>query len=104
MSYLRINSRVFDKNRKEAMALYENEGGSGEDNDAQFTSEPKFDTIEFNKQTNSINCFYSKEANGEDLISSDIEIPLEMDLIIEIIEHYRKKLGKLKTVLEATKD
>ena len=37
-------------------------------------------------------------------MSSDIEIPLDMDLVIEIIEYYRKKLGKLKTVFEATKD
>lgn len=32
-----------------------------------------------------------------------LEVPFNMDLVIEIIEAYRKKLGKLKTVFEATK-
>ena len=32
-----------------------------------------------------------------------LQIPFNMDLVIEIIEAYRKKLGKLKTILEATK-
>lgn len=49
------------------------------------------------------------ELNGElysptkDLGYISLKIPLSQELAIEIIERYLKKLGKLKTVLEATK-
>lgn len=32
-----------------------------------------------------------------------IDINLDLDTVVDIIEFYMKKLGKLKTVLEATK-
>lgn len=41
---------------------------------------------------------------GKDLGYISGSIPLDFEDIIAIIEVYRKKLGKLKTVLEATKD
>ena len=39
----------------------------------------------------------------EKLGYSSIDIPLDFEIVIDIIEAYRKRLGKLKTVLEATK-
>lgn len=32
-----------------------------------------------------------------------VDVQLNLDIVIDIIEYYMKKLGKLKTVLEATK-
>lgn len=104
MSYLRINTKTFDKHKKKAIEYYEKESNEGENEDAQFDSEAKVEIIELDKNNNCLYCLYSKEVDGEDFMSSDLKIPLEMDLVIEIIELYRKKLGKLKTVFEATKD
>ena len=40
---------------------------------------------------------------GKELGWIDFKIPLNQELAIGIIDRYMKKLGKLKTVLEATK-
>lgn len=34
----------------------------------------------------------------------DIDVNLTLDRVLELVQYYMKKLGKLKTVLEATKD
>lgn len=34
----------------------------------------------------------------------DIKVDLTLDRVLELVQYYMKKLGKLKTVLEATKD
>ncbi len=40
---------------------------------------------------------------GKELGWIDLDIPMDQEIAIGIIERYLKKLGKLKTVLEATK-
>lgn len=40
----------------------------------------------------------------EDVAYISTAVQVDMDLALEIINFYMKKLGKLKTVLEATKD
>jgi len=49
--------------------------------------------------------FISSEADElkEKLGYASITIPLDFDIVIDIIETYRKKLSKIKTVMEATK-
>lgn len=44
----------------------------------------------------------SKKGNIEFGYISD-DISLDLDIVVEIVQYYMKKLGKLKTVLEATK-
>lgn len=34
----------------------------------------------------------------------DVDVNLSLDGVLELVNYYMKKLGKLKTVLEATKD
>ncbi len=34
----------------------------------------------------------------------DVNVDLTLDRVLELVNYYMKKLGKLKTVLEATKD
>lgn len=41
---------------------------------------------------------------GKELGFITLSIPLNQDIAVQIIDRYMKKLGKLKTVLEATKD
>ena len=41
---------------------------------------------------------------GKELGWIDITIPLDSEIAVGIIDRYMKKLGKLKTILEATKD
>ena len=42
-------------------------------------------------------------SGNNDLGYFSIESKLDLDVVVQIIEFYMKKLGKLKTVLEATK-
>ena len=63
--------------------------------------------IEFNENTGTIS--FSKdvyaEVNGkkEKVLYFSDDIQLDLDIVVEIVQYYMKKLGKLKTVLEATK-
>ncbi len=40
----------------------------------------------------------------QDLGWMDIDVNLSLDRVLDLVNFYMKKLGKLKTVLEATKD
>lgn len=44
-----------------------------------------------------------KNKDLTDFGNLSVTIPLDIDTVLDIIEFYMKKLGKLKTVLEATK-
>ena len=57
--------------------------------------EDKSDVLHISGQ---LHCF------GKELGWIDMSIPLNQEIAIGIIERYLKKLGKLKTVLEATRD
>lgn len=103
MSYLRINTEIFEKNKKAAMDFYATESEQGT-KEAQFDPDVVVDDLYFDKNKNTIEFMYTWNINGEDLGSFSESIPLDMEMVIEIIECYRKKLGKLKTVFEATKD
>ncbi|MCK9371142.1 hypothetical protein M0R04_14615 [Candidatus Dojkabacteria bacterium] len=46
---------------------------------------------------------YTSDKNQELGYFSSFDIPIDFDLVIDMIQAYMKKLGKLKTVLEATK-
>ncbi len=69
----------------------------------------------FDKATIQINDLFIEDDSDEILLNGslhsfgkelgwiDFKIPLNQELAIGIIDRYMKKLGKLKTVLEATK-
>ena len=57
----------------------------------------------FDKESESITCNGEFSSMGKKLGYMSLEIPIHSELLIEIIEHYMKKLGKLKTVMEALK-
>ncbi len=45
-----------------------------------------------------------KTPSSDALAFVSLEVPIDLDLAAEIVSFYVKKLNKLKTVLEATKD
>ena len=60
----------------------------------EFYIEEKSDVLVISGQLNSF---------GKELGFIDLKIPLSQEIAIGIIERYLKKMGQLKTVLEATK-
>lgn len=61
------------------------------------------DEIYFDKETESIMMNGEFSSLGKKLGYMSNEVHISSELLIEIIEHYMKKLGKLKTVMEAIK-
>ncbi len=62
------------------------------------------DELYFDREEKSLMISGDLHWNGKRLGYFSPTIPLGSETIIEIIEHYMKKLGKLKTVMEAIKD
>lgn len=101
--YLNINKDTFESQKKEAESRDVEQ--SGEDstgylfNDCSLSDEQlECKNGEFELYGDLIDNL-SKEVLGY----LSITIRPDMDLVIDLIEFYMKKLGKLKTVLEATK-
>lgn len=57
----------------------------------------------FDRETESVVIHGEVSAYGEKIGYLSHHIKMDSELLIEIIEHYMKKLGKLKTVMEAIK-
>lgn len=106
MVYLNIEGEVFEKHKKAAEETsIESCGEEDGKNSFQFndlnmvyTEPPHYD-----EETNCISYGGTLKIGDDDLGYFSDEIELDFDTIISIIEIYRRKLGKLKTVLEATK-
>lgn len=93
--YLHLNGENFEKMKGKA-----NERSKEDDEnskDYNFDWMPlESDEVSFEAGTLSIN-------GSNDLGYFSMDIDLDLDTVVDIIEFYMKKLGKLKTVLEATK-
>ena len=104
--YLDLNKKEFEDSLDSAnKRAIERDGDEGKDSalyeDAEFKPE---DSMGFDESTECV--YFSGDIyhEGENLGYMSCSLPLDFEDIISIIEVYRKKLGKLKTVLEATKD
>ncbi|MBU1082696.1 MAG: hypothetical protein KKB59_19580 [Spirochaetes bacterium] len=93
--YIHINGEEFEKSKSEA-----NE--SSKENDSE-SKDYQYDWKALEVQKLGFNNGRLEFAGSNDLGYFSINIDLELDTVIHIIESYMKKLGKLKTVLEATK-
>ena len=102
--YLSIQEENFLKNKKEAQEEAIKEYGKTDAEDKLVFGEMKFEVqgFEFDKDTGDLAIYGDLERNGN-FGWLDVKLPVDMDIAIDIIEFYMKKLGKLKTVLEATK-
>ena len=97
--YLSIDGGFLNKNKSEANKKAISEYGEDNKEDLLFDKvswEENEPTLEFKDGVFHI-------YGGTDLGYLDVETELDLDTVVDIIEYYMKKLGKLKTVLEATK-
>ena len=111
--YLNLSKKAFKKSMEDANKEgIETLGDEGED-DLLYPNIKIFpdgsEGLYFDDDLNSLHLsgdvFLSDESdNTKDKLGYiSLQIPFNMELVIEIIEAYRKKLGKLKTILEASK-
>lgn len=103
-AYLTLNKEDFDSVKERSLKEYK-EQNPNEDNEEYYFGDAKLlvndfylddkkDTITLN---GNLNCF------NKQIGWIDLTIPLTQDLVVQIIDRWMKRLGKLKTVLEATK-
>lgn len=93
--YLHLNGEEFERTKKRA-----NEK-SKEDDSA--SKDYNFETMNLEPDTTEFENGILKASGSNDLGYFDMEIDLDLDTVVDIIDFYMKKLGKIKTVLEATK-
>lgn len=104
MAYLTIYEKVFSKNKEAGKRLAREEMGDDTEDEVTFDGLDFVPEVEFDKDTGQLAIFGSldtPENKSLAFISTDVNI--DLDLAVSIIEYYMKKLGKLKTILEATK-
>lgn len=102
---LNIQIDEFEKQKKEAQKLF-NEKYTGDEKDSVYMFEDLWldyseEIVEGNKLKISGTM---KTQNDEDIGFFNLEVPLDFDKLIDIFQSYIKKLQKVKTVMEATKE
>jgi len=108
--FLSIDGDSWKTFEKEGLDEYKAEMGGMEDSvkgSMQFTNlgfYPEVSEIEFKEGKLYIQGDLKHGSNLIDFGYLSVSLALPMETVIEIIEFYLKKLGKLKTILEATKN
>lgn len=104
--YLDIKKDSFEKSLNDAnKRAIERDGDEGKENALYEAVELISDgDMGFDSVNECVDFSGTLKFEGQDLGYISGSVPLDFEDIIAIIETYRKKLGKLKTVLEATKD
>ena len=101
--YLSIETEGFEERKKEG--IEENKANGGEGNSMDFPN------LNFRIDKKNIEFRDGELTLNGDLLNHNLtsfgylslSFNLNLDTVVDIIEYYMKKLGKLKTVLEATK-
>lgn len=102
--YLCLEKDILKTVEKEATETAKREYGINENKKLVYENlDFDIDRTEMSYNEGKILCFGNLELNGKILGFLSVEIPVETDLTLNIIESYMKKLGRLKTILEATK-
>ena len=105
MVYLNIDKKIFEKHKDAANKKgIESAGEDGKD-DLQFDNlELTYDEGPYyDAEKNSIEFSGQLRIDNDEFAWFSDSVDLDFDMVISIIEAYRKRLGKLKTVLDATK-
>ncbi len=102
--YLEISQKGFEKFKKDAI---EESKSNLEEEDYKDEATYKDMSIsdveyEFDEKTGKLNIFGTMYKEGTDMGYISIDTGVDIDLAQDIVSHFMKKLGKLKTVLEAT--
>lgn len=96
-----LNKENFEKNSKKALELANNQLES-ENTEYMFDEENQISDLEVLEDgTITGNLIIGKENR---LADADFEFKLSSKDVIKIVEGYRNRLGRLKTVLEALKE
>lgn len=101
-THLLLNDKIIKETREEAIKRWKED--SGEEDYMQYNG------CDLNEQEVSFDDgvleIYGDlmDSSNKELGTLTVKHRLDLDIVINIIEYYRKKLAKLKTVLEATKD
>ena len=96
-----INGTDFDKKKASAIKLYEKEYSENENKSMKFDDVNwDLDNVEF--ENGKIMLCGQVGSNG-DFGWATVEFDMDLDLAAEVVDFYMKKLGKIKTVLEANK-
>jgi hypothetical protein len=106
--YLDINENAFSSLRDNAIEEAKSTLGDERVDELSFTNleflNPEY---EFDEKDGSLTYYGSLSGFGKkgkvDFGYLSVDVKIDLDLAVKIIEFYMKKLGKLKTVLEATK-
>ena len=104
--YLELNSKNIKALEKVAIERYIATVGDTEPRDkGQLNFEDtSLHVDEMYYEEGKLNIMGSLFSDGKDLGYFSLYLPLEKGIVLDIIEAYMKKLGKIKTVLEATKN
>jgi len=101
--YLNLDIKTFEATKEEAKKR--DIESSGEDAEGYLYPDISLviDNIELEDETIAFSGKMIDTDSGKDFGYASIKFTPELDLIIDLIQIYMKKLGKLKTILEATK-
>lgn len=104
--YLELNSKEIKAVEKQAIERYQEAMGKDEPRargELSFEStDLEVDELYYENGKLTING--NLWCDGRVLGYTGISLPLDRVVVLDIIEHYMKQLGKVKTLLEATKD
>ncbi len=102
---LTIYENTFNREKQKAKESAEEIYGDEREDELNFDGTQLVpDEIEFDTENEKIKVFGDiKTSKREDIAWVDLELNISLEIMIDIIEHCMKKLGRLKTVMEATK-
>jgi len=104
MAYLTVYEKIFGRYREDGRRLSGEELGKDVKDEISFDDLSFEPDIEFDKSTGQMNVYGNLDTiDKKSMAFVSVDVKVDLDLAVEIIEYYMKKLGKLKTVLEATK-
>ncbi len=102
-AYLEIEPELFESIKKKSQEDFKRENPN-DDNESYWFPDLEFDCIEDEWKDGVLTLSGSMEKSGKRLGYVSIKMKMDTERILEIISDYMKRLGKVKTVLEATKD
>lgn len=105
-AYLTLEPSTIEKTKKEASENTISDLGKEEAGDTLTYPDINLSDdgeVYFERDSETIYVSGTLHKGNLDLGYLSVNIPVELDMALEIVELYMKKLGKLKTILEATK-
>ncbi len=108
--YFELNIKELEKLKKEAISEANENCDKGDEgkrmlfNDLELDSEPAERFFDEKKGTFTFSGSLKDKESEENLGYLSFTLDMDADTLLEIIQVYMKRLGKVKTVLEAVKD